>query len=177
MRLSPMNVALIIKILIISITLLLPGCMPVDTTPAQERPAEDPIEDEKQIEEEPPVEYLITEFEERLLQDIEQDYEVINFTSKQELIDHLSEITTDEIAEQYIEEFYREEGDKLYIIPRDGPMWIDTGMPYEVEKRSETEYLVVQEGENELWGAYRIEVTLRHNLEGWIIEDIETHAA
>ncbi|MGM0365448.1 MAG: hypothetical protein ACQEP5_02805 [Actinomycetota bacterium] len=126
--------------------------------------------------EEPPVEYLVEEFEERLIQDIERDYEVKNFSSKQELVDHLADITAEELAEQYVEEFYREEGGKLYIIPRDGPMWLDLNKPYELSKAGEGEYRIVQESHNELWGNYCIEVTLRDTQKGWIIGDINTQA-
>ncbi|MDZ7836710.1 MAG: hypothetical protein U5N58_01540 [Actinomycetota bacterium] len=126
------------------------------------------------VSEEPPIEYLIEEFEARLIQEVEEDYKVKKFNSKQELVNHLSEITTERLAYQYVQEFYQEQEGKLYIIPRDGPMWIDTSIPYRSQKISEDKYLVVQENENMLWGNYRVEVTLKQITNQWIISDIDT---
>lgn len=158
----------------ISIILLITGCTSDDNLISRDSSEQTPTEEEVVVSEEPPIEYLIVEFEERLIQEVEEDYKVKKFDSKQELVNHLSEITTKRLANQYVQEFYREEEGKLYIIPRDGPMWIDTSIPYRSQKISEDKYLVVQENENMLWGNYQVEVTLKQTTSQWIISDIDT---
>lgn len=131
-------------------------------------------EDLDEDDDSPPVEYILDEFRKRLIQDIDEDYRVLDFNTKQELIEYISEVSDPGIAKEYVDEFYRMKDGELYIIPRDGPMLIDTNKGYTVNKISKSRYQIVQSGENELWGKYTIETTVEKTGNGWLITRIDT---
>ncbi len=134
----------------------------------------DQTEKEDESDSSPPLEYILDEFQQRLIQDIDEDYRVLDFDTKQELIEYISEISDPSIAEEYVDEFYEMKDGGLYIIPRDGPMLIDTGKDYTVNRVSQSEYQIVQTGENELWGNYTIETTVEKTGDKWRITSIDT---
>lgn len=158
------------KLLILIITsLLLIGCSDPnnnDTTP--------PIEDVKDnFPGEIPVEDLINEFSDRLIVDTDDDYRVKDFKSKEELINNLSEIMNKEVAKDYVDIFYREDTDGVYLVPTEGPLLLNFDLPYELNKKDDTTYYAVQENETVLHGKYKLTILFKYSNEKWIIEDIK----
>jgi hypothetical protein len=178
-----------ILLIILAAIILISGSCSYGTggnkTPAEEDAAEqerstlasennDQTEKEDESDSSPPLEYILDEFQKRLIQEIDQDYRVLDFDTKQGLIEYLSEVSDPSIAEEYVNQFYEMKDGGLYIIPRDGPMLIDTGKDYTVNKISQSKYQVLQSGANELWGNYAIETTVEKTGGKWRITRIDT---
>lgn len=181
----------IIVIIIIVSMVILAGCSYEDTggTAIQEDDVEElekngrtemsgqeQGEDTAEDEVRPPVQDILDGFEKRLIQETDEDYKVKDFTTRQQLIEHISQVAVTTLAEEYVDRFYEIKDGELYIIPRDGPMLIDTGEDYQLEKINPLKYRVVQSGENELWGEYTVETIVEEINGKWLISQINTEA-
>lgn len=117
-----------------------------------------------------PVEELSTKFEKRLYQDTEKNYKVKAFDSKQALIDHLAQIMREELANRYVNDYYKEKEDGLYIIPKDGPALLQPDQPYETEQTG-NKATMTQSSENGLRGQYELTIQYRYKDDRWIMHD------
>ncbi|GAA0436817.1 hypothetical protein GCM10008983_11910 [Lentibacillus halophilus] len=111
--------------------------------------------------EKPPVETLSHTFQQLLIQETNKNGRVQTFDSKSELIKKLTDVTTKELAQMYVNEYYHEKDGKLYLEAQDAPVWINTNQPYQTKKLSDQTYQVIQEAESELYGAYTLTVTFQ----------------
>src|SRR5699024_10292559 len=91
-----------------------------------------------------------------LLQEIDDNYKVKGVSTKADLIERFNTITTDEVAWPYVEFYYHETEDGLYIVPTELPPWFIPGEPYELTELENGNILVEQENEVDLYGKYRI---------------------
>lgn len=111
------------------------------------------------------------EFINRLFVDRNDDEKVKNYNNKNELINHLSEIAKKDIAKSYINNYYKEKEDGLYIIPKDGPTRIYKDKSYKLEKIDDKNYELIQEAEDQLRGKYKFTVKFTYEENKWIISD------
>ncbi len=119
---------------------------------------------------------LEREFRDRLFQDTVDGEgflpEVRDFDDAASLIDYLAEIMDRDLAEGYVEDFYEEEDGVLYLIPRDGPTFIEEEVPFGVYVQHPGRYYLMQEHQSELVGGrYRLRVDYQYAGESWIILD------
>lgn len=118
-----------------------------------------------------PVAELITEFEKRLYQETESDSgRVVNFATKEQWVQHMSEIMDEHLARLYADEYYYEENNGLYLIPQGGPAMLILDQPYETNEISEGKVQVTQTGENVMFGKYALTVTFAWRDDRWIIQ-------
>lgn len=118
-------------------------------------------------------EKLLDQFMNALVQEIDEDsYKVLNLSSKEELLALFSSFATEEVANKFVDVYYEERDNALYIIPTELPPWIQQGIPYERSKREEGKWLLSQQNKSELYGTYRINVLFEKRGNGWIITDI-----
>src|SRR5690625_4379047 len=61
-----------------------------------------------------------------------KDTKVINFDTKEELLHAFDGITTKEVALTYVDYYYYEEADGLYMIPTETPPWFNKENDYNV---------------------------------------------
>lgn len=111
------------------------------------------------------------EFMNRLLVDKSDNGKIKDYNNKNELINHLSEITKKDIAKSYINNYYKEKEDGLYIIPKDGPTRIYKDKSYRLEKIDDQNYELIQEAEDQLRGKYKFTVKFTYKDNKWIISD------
>lgn len=118
------------------------------------------------------IETLMEEFMARLVQPTDENYRALNFTSKEELITHFSDIANSKTAKMFIDEYYYEEANELYIIPTETPPWLIPENEYEFKKIDNYHYRLSQRNHTDLYGTYSIIVTFSYEDGQWLIADV-----
>jgi hypothetical protein len=120
---------------------------------------------------EPDVEGLAAAFENYLMQDTDENQKVTNYENKKELIHSFSGIAAPEVAQTYIDDYYEEREDGLYLVAKDSPTWFQENEPYNMEKIDDKHYKVTQEGENEMAGSYRLTLHFEYQSGAWLMTE------
>ncbi|SEO72350.1 hypothetical protein SAMN04488134_111117 [Amphibacillus marinus] len=107
-------------------------------------------------------------FIETLVQEINEDYSVINYSSKEQLYELFDGIATRESVKPYLDFYYQELDDSIYILPTELPPWFVVGVPYEVTESANGTFVVFQETVTDLHGPYKIEIEFAYN-DNWEI--------
>lgn len=96
---------------------------------------------------------------------------VKDYDTKEELIDHISEIANRDLVIQFVDNYYNEKSDGLYIIAKDGPTTIYEDKPYDLKQVTDEKYNLIQEAEDNLRGKYKFTVEITRENERWIINN------
>lgn len=107
-----------------------------------------------------------------LLQEIDDDYKVKGILTKEDLVKEFSPVVTTEAVYPYVDFYYQELDDGLYIVPTELPPWFVPGEPYEIIELENGNVLVEQENEIDLYGKYRIIIEFSYEKD-WRIVRIE----
>ncbi|KAE9633163.1 MAG: hypothetical protein PWP07_733 [Epulopiscium sp.] len=97
----------------------------------------------------------------------ENTYEIIDFHSKEDLMNYVSEVADRKLAESFVDSLYEEKNGKLYIIPKGGPAMIAEDFPFELNKLDEHTYELVQEAEDMLLGPYKLTIRFKYLDNTW----------
>ncbi|HLR41445.1 MAG TPA: hypothetical protein VK091_07185 [Virgibacillus sp.] len=98
---------------------------------------------------------LTDQFMETLVQKTE-DNKVINFDTKEKLLHAFDDIATKKVASTYVDYYYYEEADGLYMIPTETPPWFNKENDYNVVQLGNNKVKVEQENESALSGSYTV---------------------
>ncbi|MDN4072510.1 hypothetical protein [Fictibacillus terranigra] len=112
---------------------------------------------------------LSQEFIQKLTPQVDEQYRVKEYSSKEELIRNLSSIASKKIASDYVNGMFEERSGKLYIIPTDLPPWVEKDKPYELKKLSGTSYHLIQKNKSDLYGEYSITLGFEKVNSHWVI--------
>ncbi|WP_101845615.1 LPXTG cell wall anchor domain-containing protein [Halobacillus sp. Marseille-P3879] len=120
---------------------------------------------------EPPVEELEQQFNDLMNLETNDDGEVVNYDSKDRLEEEFKSIMVAPLADDYLDTYFYEENDKLYIEEMDGPYQLQTDQNYDLEKVSDSQYTLTQEGENQLRGEYTLTSDYSYEAGKWVFAD------
>lgn len=112
-------------------------------------------------------------FMDKLVQPINEDYEVKTFTKKAELIKDFKTVASEQVAKKFVDFYYEERNNKLYIIPTELPPWFVNKQPYHIEKLNDKKMLITQRNVNELDGQYKINIEFSYVNGTWIISEVQ----
>lgn len=121
---------------------------------------------------------LETAFEDRLFQETEDDSWVVkDFDTIEAVIDHMAEITSKDLAETYVGNYYEYMDGELTLPPKDGPTKILEDRDYELAVVHPRAYRITQKTTTEMVGHYTLKVTYHYENNDWIMEarDVEVH--
>lgn len=96
---------------------------------------------------------------------------LVEYDTKEELIDYISEIANPHMAKQIVDNYYNKKEDGLYIIAKDAPTKIYPEKPYELDKIDDEKYNLVQSAEDNLRGKYKFTVEIVRKEDKWIINN------
>lgn len=117
---------------------------------------------------------LTDKFMEQLVQEVDDDYKVIHYDTKEDLETSFDDIAIREVTEEYTDFYYEETTDGLYILPTETPPWFIEKNDYHVIQLNENQVEVVQENETALYGQYKITYELTFgDKDRWIITNIK----
>ncbi len=94
------------------------------------------------------------------------------YNSSEEVEAHFQQAMSPQLAEWFVETYIMETEEGVFLLPMDGPIWLDKERPYEVLKITDTEYQVVQEWDTDYLGHVNIIFVLIHDDEKWVVHDL-----
>ncbi|GAB3800554.1 hypothetical protein [Virgibacillus kimchii] len=139
--------------------------------------AENSINQDEQETEIKPLEHeqivrMTDRFMDLILQDIDEKHMVLNYESKEELLEAFEEIAVKEVAKPYVEYYFHEKQDGMYILPTEAPSWFMEENEYDMIQLEENKVKLVQDNFLEMYGAYSIEIEFTYENE-WKITEIK----
>lgn len=115
---------------------------------------------------------LTNRFMDEFVQETDDNNKVKNYTNKEELIKAFEDIATNEIVATFINDYYYEENNELYLIPTETPPWFIADEDYEIEQISNDVVTVTQANSLELYGDYTIIIEFFYDNGIWKISDV-----
>ncbi|SFD93482.1 hypothetical protein SAMN05216238_10617 [Lentibacillus persicus] len=115
---------------------------------------------------------LTDQFIDTLVQEADEQNRVVNFDTKSALLNEFENISTKEVAAGYVDYYYTEKNEGLYIKPTETPPWFNEHNDYDmIHKDSNTVY-IKQENTTDLYGTYTIIFEFKWKADQWYISDI-----
>ncbi|WP_208586356.1 hypothetical protein [Gracilibacillus suaedae] len=114
---------------------------------------------------------LTDTFMDLLVQEIDDHYKVVRFDTKEELLNAFEPYVVKDAVKPYIDYYYEEKEDGLYIVPTETPPWFEKDEDYEKESK-DNKVIITQSNENELYGPYTIEIVFEKIDGTWKIANI-----
>lgn len=111
-------------------------------------------------------------FRELLIQDIDEHYRVTDFNTKEDLLNAFTEVTTKELASNYVDYYYIEQEEALYILPTEAPPGFIPGNDYNMIQLSETEFVIQQTNFSYIYGEYTLEINFTYEAD-WKITNMQ----
>lgn len=116
---------------------------------------------------------LTDKFMEQLVQEVDEDYRVVHFDTKAALEASFDHIANREVIAEYVDFYYEETADGLYILPTETPPWFIKENDYNVIQLNKDQVEVVQENQTDLYGAYTITYEFSFDDDDWKITKIK----
>lgn len=118
------------------------------------------------------IEKRTDQFMDQLVQEVNGNYKVKKYNSKQALLDDFKPFAKQKAAEKYVDYFYQEKQSGLYILPTETPPWFVNGQAYDTIDIDENHKQVIQTNTNDIYGEYTIVITFEYDGQ-WLIKEIE----
>ncbi|RDW20987.1 hypothetical protein [Oceanobacillus chungangensis] len=115
---------------------------------------------------------LTDRFMNTLVQPIDDNYRVLNYATIDELMDVFSVFIDREVVAEYVNFYFHEEADGIYILPTETPPWFEENNDYKVQQVSENKAMVNQYNESELHGNYTVSIEFTYDGSAWRITGI-----
>ncbi|WP_121614855.1 hypothetical protein [Virgibacillus halodenitrificans] len=115
---------------------------------------------------------ITSRFIEILIQKADENYKVKKYQTKTDLLHAFEEVTTNDVAQPYVDFYYEEKNDGLYILPTETPAWFVEENAYDIIQMEGNKVKVIQENNSPLHGKYHIEIEFTFQKE-WKITDIK----
>ncbi|MDQ0352943.1 hypothetical protein J2R98_002794 [Alkalibacillus filiformis] len=104
---------------------------------------------------------VMDRFMDQLVQETTEDYRVSNYDTMEQLKESFSDFASSHVTNQFVDYYYEEKDDGLYIIPTATPPWFIDGVDYEKVEVEPGHYLIKQNNETEFDGEYTIVIELQ----------------
>ncbi|SHG48822.1 hypothetical protein [Ornithinibacillus halophilus] len=115
---------------------------------------------------------LTTQFMNLIVQDLYEDYQVVHYDSKDELLEEFEKIASKEVAKPFVDFYFKEKNGNLYIVPTETPAWFVKDKDYDMKQIEDGQVKINQFNESEFFGDYTIELTFTYTNKGWKITNI-----
>ncbi|KGP70883.1 hypothetical protein [Pontibacillus yanchengensis] len=107
------------------------------------------------------------EFMNKLVQKAGPNNKVKAYDSKNELIQSFQSISTTALAKEYVDFYYKEYNNGLYIVPTETPPWFNKEKQYQTKQIDNKHVMVIQENQSEMHGNYTIEIEFAYQDNQW----------
>ncbi|GAA0588283.1 hypothetical protein GCM10009001_00130 [Virgibacillus siamensis] len=114
---------------------------------------------------------LTDRFRDILVQELDKHNKVVHYDSKETLLDEFENIATRKTASKYVDFYFKEKADGLYVIPTETPAWFQKNRNYDMIRKDENVVQVVQQNKSELYGAYTVVFEFTYK-DKWMITNI-----
>lgn len=93
-----------------------------------------------------------------LIQDVDNNYKVQAYDTREGLQQAFEQHTSQSLAEQFVDYYFIEKSDGMYIIPMESPSWFQEENDYDMIKKDENTIQLIQDNYNEMVGEYTLVV-------------------
>ncbi|MEI5907687.1 D-alanyl-D-alanine carboxypeptidase family protein [Bacillus spongiae] len=121
------------------------------------------------------VQELVDQFYQNLVQETDEYLVVKDFSSKEELVNHLSKYAQREFAEKQVNSLYEEESGQLRLIAQETKQPLQETEEVTLNKISDTEYVATQGNETDLLGVQTVEMVFVYENNKWLISDSKSY--
>lgn len=118
------------------------------------------------------IEQLTAAFMDKVTQDIDTNYKVLNYNTKEDLLKSFDEVATRDVSGPIVDFYFTEEEDGLYILPTETPAWFNPDNSYKEETDSDKYVTITQSNTDDLHGNYTIEIKFLYD-GGWKIAAVK----
>ncbi|SDG92132.1 hypothetical protein SAMN05192534_10115 [Alteribacillus persepolensis] len=112
-----------------------------------------------------------------LVDEADSDQKIDSYETTGEVQQYFEETMSQELAAWMTDAYFTNRDDGVYVIAKDGPTWFEESQPFEMEKESDTRFLVTQERNNELLGHVNMIYHLVYQDGQWVVHEIESEEA
>lgn len=112
------------------------------------------------------------QFDQFIYQEVNENYQVIHFDSKKELLSAFRDAIKEDFATEMIDYYFTESDQGLYLIPTEGPPEFIPTNDYHMLQLSETDVVIQQNNISTIYGEYKIEVHFTYDT-AWKIAGIQ----
>ena len=99
---------------------------------------------------------LTNQFMVKLVQEVDENYKVINFDTKESLKASFDHIANRDVINEYIDFYYEETKEGLFILPTELPPWFIEKNDYDMIQLKGNQVKVIQENDTDLYAQYTI---------------------
>ncbi|GAA0500339.1 hypothetical protein GCM10008986_29560 [Salinibacillus aidingensis] len=115
---------------------------------------------------------LTEKFMDILVQETNQENRVLSYNTKDQLVQELKSIASLSLAKKYVDLYYKERNQQLYIIPTETPPWFIPDNSYDIQTEN-GQATIVQSNSSELYGNYKIRIEFKYKEQkGWVIHNV-----
>ncbi|WP_188453983.1 hypothetical protein [Virgibacillus oceani] len=101
---------------------------------------------------------ISNEFEDLLVQKADNNFKVINYRTKKDLLDSFAEIASRDVAAKYVDFYFNEKQDGLYVVPTELPPWLNEENNYDMIQLEKNKVKVVQTNKSNFYGDYTVAI-------------------
>lgn len=112
-----------------------------------------------------------TAFMDILVQDTDNNNQVKNYDTKAGLIKAFDKVASQKVAKKFVNTYYEEQTDGLYVIPTETPAWFNENNDFNVIQLNQDQVKVVQHNFSDLHGTYTVELDFTYDA-GWRITNV-----
>ncbi|MGP4071548.1 hypothetical protein ACTWQB_03215 [Piscibacillus sp. B03] len=123
--------------------------------------------------EEPNLDEVISNYEETITSLKNENTQEIDFDSKDEVMDYLTQAMSYSLAESHIDTYIEERDDGLYLVPTEFPVFINTDEDYQTSQEDANTYHVTQEQDTELTDHIEMTFIITNHDGTWIVDEVE----
>ncbi|MFD1361421.1 hypothetical protein [Lentibacillus salinarum] len=115
---------------------------------------------------------LTDQFMDMILQETDEANKVIHFDTKQAVLKEFENITTKDVASDYVQFYFHEASDGLYLKPTETPPWFHENHDYDMIRKDAGTVEVVQKNTTDLYGTYTVSIEFSWDNDQWSITNI-----
>ncbi|RYG74525.1 hypothetical protein EU245_02690 [Lentibacillus lipolyticus] len=115
---------------------------------------------------------LTRQFKDLLVQETDRNNKVMDYHSKDALRKAFDGISTERAVSEYIDFYYYEQPDGLYVKPTETPPWFHEEEDYDMIRKNKDTVKVTQTNQTDLYGTYTIQIELTYD-DRWKITRID----
>jgi hypothetical protein len=117
---------------------------------------------------------ILSQYEDTFMVKTSSDGTVENYSTKEELLSHFKTIMSEQLANSYLDDFFRMQDGELMMVATEPPVWLNPENEYQLNKQNDTTYHVVQSKSSELRGDREYTFELIFQDGQWIVNDVSS---
>ncbi|WP_201712943.1 hypothetical protein [Rossellomorea arthrocnemi] len=117
---------------------------------------------------------ILQDYKNTFMVDTSSEGTVEKYQTKEELLSHYQSIMSEELAQGYVDDFFKMENGKLKMVATEPPVWLNPDQEYKVNEQDHTTYHVIQSKSSQLRGDREYTFELEYEKDHWMVADVSS---